>query len=193
MSDQYPPDEFDEIAKGGGPVGVHRAPRPWWSRLVAPVVVFLIAGAAAFFVAYYLWNQDSAGSGDPTPTVSDTFQDTVTPTPSDSPSRSVSPSPSTSSSSSVQYDLKVEVLNGSGISGLAAKSQKVLQSGGFTNVIAGNLTGTKPAANVVVYASEDLKATAAEIAKQLGITTIALDVPQTPARLEVHLVTDPAK
>jgi cytoskeletal protein RodZ len=195
VSAQYPPDEFDEIAKRGGPVGVHRAPRPWWSRLVAPVVVFLIAGAVAFIVATYLWKQEVNTPDEPTPTISETIQSTVTPSPDPTVTTSTSPTPtqSTAPAPVVQFDAKVAVLNGSGISGLAAKNQKVLETGGFSSVTAGNVSGSKPDANVVVYASDDLKATAEEVAKQLGIDAISLDVPQSGAKVEAILVTDPSK
>ncbi len=93
---------------------------------------------------------------------------------------------------SVNFGAKVAVLNGSSVKGLAAKNQGILQTGGFTSVTAGNLTSGKPGANVVVYSSEALKATAQEVAKQLGIDEISLDVPQTSVDIEVQLVTDPA-
>lgn len=192
MSDQYPPDEFDEIAKRGGPVGVHRAPRPWWSRLVAPVLVFLIAGAAAYVIATLLWNREVNTPDEPTPTVSETVSETMTPSPTTSASEITSPTP-TETAAPVNFSAKVAVLNGSGISGLAAKNQKTLESGGFTSVSAGNLSNDKPDANVVVYSDADLKSTAQEVAKQLGIDDISLDVPTTDADVEVHLVTDPSK
>lgn len=195
MSDQYPPDEFDEIAKHGGPVGVHRAPRPWWSRLVAPVIVFLIAGGAAFFIASYLWSRDVKTPDEPTPTITESFEATVTPSPTSSavPTATPTSTPSPDPTQEVNFDAKVTVLNGSGISGLAAKSQTVLKNGGFTSVGADNLTGTKPSANVVVYVSDDLKATAQEVAKQLGISKIEQGTPEKKVDVEVHLVTDPSK
>ena len=195
MSDQYPPDEFDEIAKHGGPVGVHRAPRPWWSRLVAPVIVFLIAGGVAFAIASYLWSRDVKTPDEPTPTVTESVEETVTPSPTSSASPSVTPSPTPTSAPTqeVNFDAKVTVLNGSGITGLAAESQSVLKKGGFTSVGADNLAGAKPSANVVVYVSDDLEATAQEVAKQLGISDIQQGTPEKKVDVEVHLVTDPSK
>lgn len=193
MSDQYPPDEFDEIAKHGGPVGVHRAPRPWWSRLVAPVLVFLIAGAAAFLIAKYLWSQEVETPDEPTPTISETVEATVTPSPSGTAIPSVTPSPTPTQTQTVNFDAKVAVLNGAGVSGLAAKQQSKLEDAGFTKVTASNLSGSKPSANVVVYASDDLKATAEEVAKTLGIDKISRDVPTTSVDVEVQLVSDPSK
>jgi hypothetical protein len=87
----------------------------------------------------------------------------------------------------------VTVLNGAGIAGLAAKNQAVLEGAGFTSVAASNLADPKPAANLVVYTSDALKATAEAVAKALGITEIALDVTQSGSDVEVQLVTDPSK
>jgi hypothetical protein len=195
VSDQYPPDEFDEIAKRGGPVGVHRAPRPWWSRLVAPVIVFLIAGAVAYLIAWYLWSRTVETPDEPTPTTTESVEATVTPSPSatSSPSATTSASPTAAPTQEVNFDAKVTVLNGSGIAGLAADNQKILKDAGFTSVGADNLTGTKPSANVVVYVTDDLKATAQEVAKQLGISKVALGTPQAAVDVEVRLVTDPSK
>lgn len=194
MTEQYPPDEFDEIAKRGGPVGVHRAPRPWWSRLLGPVLIFLIAGAAAYLVATYLWSQEVGGPDEPTPTISETVESTVTATPSTSPEPSQEPSatPEPSDTAVVEFDAKVAVLNGSGINGLAATQQAKLEDAGFTDVTADNLTVAKPEANVVVYTSEELKATAEEAARALDIDLISLDATQTDAVVEVHLVSDPS-
>jgi len=195
VSDQYPPDEFDEIAQRGGPVGVHRAPRPWWSKLLGPILVFLIAGAAAYLIANYLWNREVQTPDDPTPTISETFTETFTPEPSLTPEPNVTPSqtPSPTPTQTVSFSTKVAVLNGAGINGLAGKNQKVLQDAGFSSVTAANLSGNKPSSNVVVYSEAELEATAKEIAKQLGISDISLDVTRTDADIEVHLVSDPSK
>ena len=156
------------------------------------MIVFLIAGAVAYLIATYLWSQHAKAPDEPTPTISETFESTVTPSPS--PSISVSPSvtPAPAETVSVNFDAKVAVLNGSSVKGLAAKNQKMLQTGGFTSVTAGNIASGKPKSNVVVYSSEALKSTAQEVAKQLGIDQISLDVPQTSVDVEVQLVTDPA-
>ena len=195
MTEQFPPDEFDEIAKRGGPVGVHRAPRPWWSRLLGPVLIFLVAGAAAYLVATFLWSQEVADPDEPTPTISETVASTVTATPSPTsgePSQEPSASPEPSETAVIEFDSAVAVLNGSGVSGLAAKQEAKLEDGGFTDVSADNLTVAKPDENVVIYTSEDLKATSEEVAKLLGIDLISLDVVQTDAVVEVHLVSDPS-
>jgi hypothetical protein len=191
VSDQYPPDEFDEIARRGGPVGVHRAPRPWWTKLLAPVLVFLIAGAAAYLVATYLWNRDITAPDEPTPTITESVDATVTP--SATPSTTPSSTPSPSETADIRYGAKVAVMNGAGISGLAGANKAKLEAAGFTNVTAGNLSSDKPDANVVVYASDEFKDTAEEVARQLGIDEISLDVTQSGAKVEAQLVSDPSK
>lgn len=158
--------------------------------MLAPVIVFLLAGAAAYLIATYLWSGEVNTPQDPTPTETSSVEATVTPTPTSSPS--VTPSP-TETAVPVNYDAKVAVLNGSGISGLAGKNQKILETAGFTSVTAANLTGSKPDANVVVYSDAELETTAAEVAKQLGIADIALDVTQSGSDVEAQLVTDPSK
>lgn len=192
MTDANEPDEFDEIASRGGPVGVHRAPRPWWTRIVAPVLIFLLAGAAAYLFATYLWNRDIASPDDgATPTVTSSIEESVSPSPSTSPtaSPSVTPSPT----ATVNFGAKVTVLNGAGVAGLAAKNQLILEGIGFTSVAADNLASPKPSANVVVYQTDAMKATAEAVAKALGITEISLDVTQSGSDVEAQLVTDPSK
>lgn len=193
MSESFEPDEFDDIAAKGGPVGVHRAPRPWWTRVVVPLLAFLLAGALAYVVASYFWSRDVADSGAGA-TPSATATATATPSPSASASETASPSvtPSPSPTLEIDYEAPVGVQNGAGIQGLAAKQQAILLNAGFTKVTATNLTGTKPTANVVVYAKDDQAATAQAVAKELGIS--AVEQGSTPAGIEVlvKLVTDPA-
>ena len=194
MTDAYEPDEFDEIATRGGPVGVHRAPRPWWTRIVAPVLVFLLAGAGAYAFATYLWNRDIAAPGDgATPTVTSSVDESTTPSPSTSATTSPSTSSTPSPTATVSYGAKVTVLNGAGVAGLAAKNQKILEGVGFASVAADNLSSPKPSENVVVYEADAMKATAEAVAKALGITKIALDVTQSGSDVEAQLVTDPSK
>ena len=189
MSEQYPPDEFDEIAQRGGPVGVHRAPRPWWARLVMPVLAFVVAGAIAYLIAVYLWGREvNAPPDDPTPTVTESVIETTTPTPTPDPS--LTPEP-TETAIPVDFGAKITVLNGAGISGLAARQEAKLEGAGFTDVSASNLSGSKPSANVVVYGNGDMATTAAEVASELGISTVEQDELRGSNDVEVWLVTDP--
>ncbi len=107
-----------------------------------------------------------------------------------SPSASATPS-ATPTAEPVHFDASVAVLNGAGISGLAASNQAKLEAAGFTAASAGNITGTKPATNTVRYADADLESTAAKVAEVLGIDTIERGV-VSEGDITVLLVTDPA-
>ncbi|MFW7413799.1 LytR C-terminal domain-containing protein [Demequina sp. SO4-18] len=204
MSQHYEPDEFDEIAAQGGPVGVHRAPRPWWSRVLPPLLAFLIAGAIAFAIATVLWNRDVAGPAEPT------AEPTITVTPSSEPSVTASPVPTATSQEPVPsptptpteteepepvilYDSQVHVRNGARIQGLAGEQQETLADAGYTNIEANNIDPSliPDGANVVAYDGDRLADTAQDIADTLGIE--AVDGSGTPggAEIEVLLASEP--
>ncbi|MFW2512262.1 LytR C-terminal domain-containing protein [Demequina sp. SO4-13] len=206
MSEHYEPDEFDEIAAQGGPVGVHRAPRTWWSRVLPPLLAFVIAGAVAFAIATLLWNRDVVGGAEPT------AEPTVTITPSGEPSVTASPVPSATTQEPVAsptptptpteteepepvilYDSQVHVRNGARIQGLAGEQQEALADAGYTNLEANNIDPSliPDGTNVVTYDGERLADTAQDIADILGIE--AVDGGGTPggAEIEVLLASDP--
>ena len=60
----YPKDEFDDLATASGPSGVHRPKKGVWGKILTPTLIFVLAGAAAYGVSYYLWRQ-SGGTGLP--------------------------------------------------------------------------------------------------------------------------------
>ncbi|WP_062077898.1 LytR C-terminal domain-containing protein [Demequina globuliformis] len=205
----YEPDEFDELAAQTGPVGVHRAPRPWWSRVLPPVLAFLIAGAVAYLIAFLLWNAGGNNDDDPAPattvTTSPTSSPETSPTtspsaePSATPSESASPSPTPTPTETeepepvIVYDAQVQVRNGSGIQGLAGEQQSALNDAGYSNVDANNIASNliPNGVNTVTYADESLADTAQDIADTLGID--AVDGSGTPggAEIEVLLASDP--
>ena len=197
MADEYPRDEFDQIAESAGPVGVHRAPRPWWILVVTPLVVFIAAGLIAFLVAQFLWDSgDGAAPASPTPTatsVTTSPEPTVSPSPEASTPTSATPAPSETAAPEpvVQFDANVAVLNGTGISGLAGDQKTALEDAGFTAVTAANLTGTAPEANTVVYSDDALAATAQAVADALGFDAVVKGELGTDADVEAQIVTDP--
>lgn len=206
-SQTYEPDEFDEIAAQTGPVGVHRAPRSWWSKVLPPLLAFLIAGGIAYLLAFLLWN--SGGSDDAEPTTTVTASPAPSASPSTTPSASPSPTPSESAEPSptptptpteteepepvIVYDAQVHVRNGSGIQGLAGGQAAELEAAGYTNLAANNIASNliPNGVNTVTYSDESLADTAQDIADILGID--AVDGSGTPggAEIEVLLASDP--
>lgn len=199
MSEDYERDEFDEIAERGGPVGVHRAPRPWWHLVLTPLIVFVIAGLVAFLVATFLWNSGDGGSDDDA-TASPSATASVSASPSAEASESASAEPSETSSPEpseteepepvVDYGASVAVLNGTGVTGLAGAQAAVLEDAGFTDVSAANLTGDRPDVNTVVYTDDAMADTAAEVAAQLGFDAVVQGTPETGAAVEVQIVAE---
>ncbi|WP_062387687.1 LytR C-terminal domain-containing protein [Demequina iriomotensis] len=199
MTSDYQPDEFDEIAASGGPVGVHRAPRPWWTVALVPLVVFVVAGLVAFVVAQLFWNTGvtPASSASESPTVEATVSGEASTEPSADASETTSPEPSEEPSETaepepvIDYDASIAVLNGSGITGLAGTQVSILEGAGFATLSADNLSGEIPTANRVVYGDDAMADTAAEVASQLGIDTVEQGTPTTDVDVEVQLVSEP--
>ncbi|SEJ38336.1 LytR C-terminal domain-containing protein [Demequina mangrovi] len=202
MTSDYQRDEFDEIASSGGPVGVHRAPRPWWTVAMVPLVVFIVAGLVAFIVAQLFWNTgvtpasessasptvEATASAEPTAEASgstDGASEEPTEEPSETPSETAEPEPV------IDYEAEIAVLNGSGITGLAGSNAAILEDAGFAAPAAANLSGDIPTANRVVYADEAFADTADEVASLLGIDTVEMDATSTDVDVEVQLVSEP--
>jgi hypothetical protein len=197
----YPEDEFDAAAIERGPVGVHRKRKSIVMAIVAPILVFIGAGALAYGVVVYMWNQ---GGGSGLPPLGDIAVPTITKTAvvgptgdlatvSPSPSASASPSPTpTATAEPVHLDAKVVVLNGAKIAGLAGKNADKLKAGGFTAATAGNISTNLPKVNTVRYSDPLYATTAQQVGTLLGITAVEQGV--TPeGDISVILVTDPAK
>lgn len=191
---EYPPDEFDQLASAGGPVGVHRPKAGVGAKIAAPFIVFVLAGALAWGVSWYLWTQ-SGGEGPPplgpiaTPTITLTEVTGVPEEPTASATPTASPSPS-ETAPPIDLATPVAVLNGAGISGLAGAQAEELTAAGFTSVTAGNLTGAKPAANTVRYTDPSQASTAAQVASVLGIAAVEQGS-TTAGGIDVLLVTNP--
>jgi len=192
VAKSYEPDEFDRIAEQGGPLGVHRAHRPWWTRVLPILLAFVLAGAAAYFLATYYWNQDGSSSDDqPSVTPSPSVVESPSPEPSPTLSPTPSPSPEPEPEPVIEFDTDVVVLNAAGIAGLAGEQQEELEAEGFTSVSAGNLTQNLPDENTVFYSSESLADTAELIGEILGIAAVQQGDPPGGTSLEVVLRSDP--
>lgn len=192
----YPLDEFDNAASERGPVGVHRKRKSVAGAIIAPFVVFILAGALAYGVVAYLWGVDAGSRDQATPTITRTSivgptDDLSTVSPSPSESASPSPTP-TATAEPVHFDASIVVLNAAKISGLAGKNAEKVTAGGFTAVTAGNASSNLPSANTVRYSEPKFATTAQQVASLLGIAVVEQgDTPE--GNISVYLITDPAK
>ncbi|MFT8638568.1 LytR C-terminal domain-containing protein [Bifidobacterium sp.] len=191
--DSYTRDEFDNPP--AGPMGVHRGTRSLAARTMPYFVVLLVAvllgflawallsGAASSIRLPWASSSSTAASSTTSKSESSSASDTssssssATSTGSASSSASTSPSTSTSSSSTsseaVNKATSIRVINGTSVSGYAAKQKAVLNNAGYTNVVAANPTGSVPSSSVVWYQNETDKSTAEAVASSLGISTVS--------------------
>ncbi len=159
---EYPADEFDELAATRTVRGAHRRKESnakWWIALVAVLVLAPLIGWGAV--------QWAGSSGSPLPKIPG-----VTATAGHSPTATNSPetpSPTETPTEPANYDLPVEILNSSDVEGYAAVNQGILWDAGFTDVTTGNYWGEESALTQVFYPDESFAATANEVARVLGI------------------------
>ncbi|WP_062071441.1 LytR C-terminal domain-containing protein [Demequina sediminicola] len=200
---QFERDEFDELAEGPGPVGVHRAPRPWWRKVLTPILAFLIAGAVAYGIAMVLWNLGQGGDDEPTATVTPSASASAEPsqTPSTAPEPSTTPSPTPTPTETeepepepdIRYDAQIHVRNGAGIQGMAGEQQAELEAAGYTNLAANNIDISliPGGVNTVVYSDDAFADTAQDVADTLDITAVQGGGTPGGAEIEVLLASDP--
>ena len=159
---QYPADEFDELAATRTVRGAHRRKESnakWWIALVAVIVLVPLI---SWGVVQWVGSSGSLGPDSPqaTATVEQTPAATDSPEGSSSTETPVEPA---------NFDLPVEVLNASDVEGYAAVKQGILWNAGFMDVATGNYWGGYSALTQVFYPDETFAATANEIAQVLGI------------------------
>ena len=145
VTSQYPKDEFDRAGEDM-PQGMHLQQPSRWKSVWPFLAVLVIVPAAAWGISHILT------SGGATPTTSET--------------------PSPSPSIPVRHSAKISVLNGTGTQGLAAQKVSALSSAGFDGATAANARGWDTEVTTVYYEDPNLKATAEEVAKVLGISRV---------------------
>jgi hypothetical protein len=193
----YPEDEFDAAPAQDAPIGVHRAPRSWWSRWWAFVTVPVVVAAAT--IGFVLWAssqeggiqlpgtgtsteaEESPAASEPAETGSTEAADPEQ-TPEQTEEAPAAPEPVLST--------PVAVLNAARVSGLAAGVASDLEAAGFTDVTAGNGTASGRTVTTVYYASADLQATAQLVADTLGITTVTESATDAEDGIAVLLLSD---
>jgi len=191
----YPEDEFDQAALHAGPRGVHRQPRAglrrWWPFLavlvLAPALAFAFvtflshSGTSSKIPGFSSLTEDSTASGAPSETSSPTASATASATPTTTP---------TPTEAGPALGTKVQVLNGAGISGVAAKAAAKLTAAGFTSVTAGNYGGAAVSASTIFYATPAEAVTAKAVGTALGIAQVKESATQASGAIVVVLKSD---
>ncbi|MEV7973768.1 LytR C-terminal domain-containing protein [Cellulomonas sp. NPDC089187] len=203
----YPEDEFDAAPGPDSPVGVHRAPRSWWSRWWPFVAVIVLVPAVT--VGAVLWTSawDGLGGDDDQASVELTddpvvgaetggteetagtegaegTEGTDEPPAEEPPAEEEPPAPA------IDYAQTVDVLNAARRNGLAADVKDQLETAGFTSVTAGNGSASTAEVTTVFYASPELQPTAQAVADALGITTVTESAADAGSGVVVLLRTD---
>ncbi len=202
-SDRYPEDEFDAEPAQDAPVGVHRAPRSWWSRWW-PFVAVVVA-VPALTVGFVLWasswdgrlpfgddeTSPAAAAPETSAAPEETAADPEAPVEEapveeapveETPVEEAPPAPDLAAS--------VRVLNASGITGLAAGAGADLEDAGFTAVETGNGNAGGSTATTVFYGTPELAATAQQVATTLGVANVVESADVAPGGVVVLLLRD---
>jgi hypothetical protein len=200
-SDRFPEDEFDAEPAPDAPIGVHRAPRSWWSRWwpFVAVVVLVPAVTVGLVVWASSWDGRLPGFGDSTepaaaapssPGTSAPAEGTEDPATEPPAATEEPPAQEEEPAPTADLTTAVRVLNASNRSGLAAGAAADLEDGGFTSVTTGNGTAGGLQQTTVFYGSADLAPTAQQVADTLGIANVVEDAGTAPEGVVVLLLAD---
>lgn len=193
--EQYPRDEFDELADQRTLRGSHRR-RQHWLVKAAPLLAALIIGPAAGWGVVVLMSQDGIANPfitvenqetteeptddvteDPTDPAED---DTEELTPTEEPTTEEPTEDLTEESTEepietlapvpgVIYDASINLYNGTGIPTGTDPAESSLLIAGYTELDGGDYASATPANSAIYFASADLYATAQNIAQTLNI------------------------
>ncbi|WP_022882505.1 LytR C-terminal domain-containing protein [Gryllotalpicola ginsengisoli] len=169
MAQNFPKDRFDVVPPDLERVGAHRAPRRPATGLMwllwCAVAIVVIVGAGWMYLRVLDGSLPGASSASTsTPTASSTQRPTAT----KSPTPAASPTPTATRVASAP----VSVLNGAGITGLAAQGAAKLTAAGWTAVTTGNAPQTGQAATTIYYSDASARGIALGVAQDLGIGSV---------------------
>ena len=181
MAENYAEDEFDRLAEGREAIGAHRRqPRvsAWMLWLIAILIISPIVG----IVGGQILSNDS----DVTRNLSSSHSSAQSKQAEADKKAAAEKAEAEKKAAEekaeaerkaaqIQHDTLVRVLNGRGVQGLAAEQADILRTAGYTTVQADNYRSSVPADSTVYYGTEDMKATAEDVAKQLKITQVQMD------------------
>lgn len=180
---RYPEDEFDADPAQDAPIGVHRAPRTWWSRWWPFVAVLVLVPAVTVGAVLWAssWDGKLPGLGsDETPTVA-APESPESSEPAGTPEETPAAPEETEQTEEAPVETPdpvpdlaapVRVVNAANISGLAAGAAEQLEDAGFTSVTTGNGNAGGSTASTIFYATPELAVTAQQVATTLGIANV---------------------
>lgn len=189
--EQYPRDEFDELADARRLRGSHRR-RPHWLATIAPLLAAVILAPLAGWGIVEIMSQDGVAnpfatqsaeqSATPEPTdeaTTDSTESVEATEPESEPTDEPTEEPADEQTepteepietdppiSGVVYDASIELLDGGGA---AQSAESALLTAGFTGIARGDFAGTNPAQSAIFFSSPDLYTTAQNIARILNI------------------------
>ncbi|WP_395245967.1 LytR C-terminal domain-containing protein [Agromyces sp. MMS24-K17] len=155
MAQKFPRDRFDAIPNGIERIGAHRAParrgagwiRFGWAALATAVII----GAGVVGIMFV--NQGLTDEAVPTPT----------------------PTPTATAEPTVAPDVPVTVLNGTTVSGLAAKAGEQLTAAGIPVGTVTNASETDLTETYVYYAAPELEGAARGVAAAIPESEVRYD------------------
>lgn len=164
-SHQYPEDEFDQAGKDS-PVGVHRQKPSQWKMVLPFILVLIIVPILAWLgvslIAGNSNNSDNAGTTETTVTsATEPSEEATEPTteaeePTEQETETEA-SESEGTPGAPSTESAIEVLNGTGVNGLAAGVVGTLQGEGYQYVSAANASGWVTEATTIYYAPGNLE------------------------------------
>lgn len=195
LVEQYPRDEFDELADERGLRGSHRR-RRHWSVVLAPLLAALVFAPLAGWGVVELMSQDgmtnpfiaettstSAGES-PTGTADEETSSDVTDDP-DSPDGVETTEPAETSEpvetteepaietlppvDGVTYNASIDLMNGTGVAGGTDPTESTLLVAGYTAITSADFASTTPTYSAIYFSSPELYATAQHLAQTLNI------------------------
>lgn len=192
---QYPQDEFDRIPETAARQGVHRerlipVQGSGLGLKIAVGVLALLVGLAAYFLLPRLQGGGSAGP-DRIPQAT-AAQEVEADQPSSDRMRSpaaseatATPTPTATASAPAEAPVDksqvLNVLNSTGVPGLASTAAGRLAADGWTATVPGNWAGTPLETSVVFYNSEVQRPSAEAVGSALGIAAVQEAAEVSPA------------
>lgn len=187
VSSQYPKDEFD-LAGEDMPVGMHRPQPSRWKNVIPFLVILVAVPVLGWGASQLLTSSSTVTVQSGAPTVSNQVQsesqsNAVVEEPQSVPAPEPDPAPQSdapqseppSQAAQINYNVAISVLNGTGTQGLAANKAAALNEAGFPGTTAANADGWASEVSAVYYESSQVEASAREIARILGIETVAVN------------------